>query len=157
LLHAYDQKRTDSIAPRAEAERRLFGKWIEGYSWNMLHPDTIADQVNVHSPEGYARRLIKRNLTNLNVLQFFGPHDSPAGVGLRTHATVLVWSRAQPDVRANLDRALSEKHVLARILRELDNFDKQSFALSHQMRLLRRVMNLLYESAGATAALRATA
>ena len=93
-------------------ERSLFGRWIEGISWNMLSPGTIAGQVALEGPVYFTERLVKRHLPNMNIAFFLGPDEEWNEMGLRSTFVVPIWSRQQRDIRGNLEYALSpERHA----------------------------------------------
>jgi hypothetical protein len=128
-----------------EFERGRFCEWLEGFSWNMLHPQTIVDELKVDAPEEYAKRLIKRRLPNLNIVTFGNATDSPSDEGLSCGFVVSVWSRERRDVAANLAELFSPETLQENTHRELRNFEVQLTVLKSQLKLLRAEIDLLFQ------------
>jgi hypothetical protein len=127
-----------------EFERGKFCEWLDGYSWNMLHPKTISDEVRVDAPEDYARRLIKRRLPNLNVLAFGSADEPVTDEGLCCGFVVSLWSPERRDVAANLQELLRPERLMENTLRELRCFEMQLGLVNAQAELLRAEIDLLF-------------
>ena len=57
------KRRSGKLLPGFEDSDRspaLYGSWLEGYSWSMLFPRTIHAECAITSPDGFARRLLRR-------------------------------------------------------------------------------------------------
>jgi hypothetical protein len=147
LLHVFDQHHAGifpgliDVAP----QRRLFGEWIDGYTWTMLFDNTVYRHVELRSAREIARRLMKRHLPNLNVILWLGPDEPIKQCGLNAGFAELVWSPEKPDVRANVERILADDHRRPAILAELGNFDPQVFRQEALCNLLKRAIELLLQ------------
>ncbi len=75
-----------------EVERGRFCEWLESYSWNMMYPDNMGEQVGIYFPEGYTKRMVKRRLPNINVVQFISADDEEPLAGLRSGFRVSLWT-----------------------------------------------------------------
>lgn len=127
-----------------EIERRRFGEWLEGYSWNMLNPQTIQQELSVESPVDYMKRMVKRRLPKLSIVQFLGPQDTAErGLGIRCGFTVSIWSKERPDMRANLEALLSEQAVTENTLRDLAYFEAQIPMMHAKVALMRAEVDQL--------------
>lgn len=112
VLLAYYDEQAGRCLPGLDGHddtKRRFGEWIDNFSWRMLHPDCYDDQIALSLSEKYATRTLKRRLPNLNVIQLILDQErQPATeIGLRCGFTVSIWSKTQPNIAANLQRALS--------------------------------------------------
>jgi len=144
-------ERTD--APRlpgfndGELEQQRFCGWLDGYSWNMLYPQTINEQAGMNLPDEFAKRLVKRRVPNLNVVSFVN-HDDPAPMSaLRCGFTVPVWSKDRPDVSTNLVELLSPDRLTQNTLQELRYFEVQFPAVKAELKLLEAEIELLFRIA----------
>jgi hypothetical protein len=149
LLDLFDEQREPMLPNCTDLmteERAVFASWCEGISWNMLHPQTIAGQVEVEGPEFYAKRFIRRRLPNVNVVLFLGPAQTFEKTGLRTEVSVSIWSREQRNIHANLEWVLSPTHLQNRTVEELANFDRQVFRLNTLLDMFRLALSLLFET-----------
>ena len=100
--------------------------WIDGYSWNMLNPDTMQKEFAITSPEDYTKRMVKRRLPNLNIIRILNADDTkPQPIGLRCGFTVSLWSEETPEVASNLAELLSEKVLSRNLMLEMAYFDAQ--------------------------------
>jgi hypothetical protein len=129
LLHVFDQHYS-SLLPgviNVTAQRRLFEEWIEGYTWGMLFDTTFHRQLTLRSATEIARRLIKRHLPNLNVPMWLSPDRPIDKCGLNAGFAILVWSREKPDIRANVETALTQDQRQLSVLAELAKFDPVLF------------------------------
>lgn len=126
---ALDRLRSNGDKRCTEAtddEYRKFLNWIEPYSWNMLRPDTIHKECSFEAPEDYAKRMVKRQLPNLNIVMFQNPDDTEIRpVGLRCGFTVLLWSTKFTDTAANLNSLLAEQTVVDNLQQEMAYFNVQ--------------------------------
>ena len=129
LLHVFDQHYSDLLPGVIDvsAQRDLFKEWIEGYSWEMLFDTTIHRHLILRSSREIARRVVKRHLPNLNIPMWLGPSQSIDDSGLNAGFSVLVWSREKPDIRANVETALTQDQRRLSVLAELAGFDPVLF------------------------------
>ena len=127
-----------------DEEHRKFSNWVEAYSWKMLRPDTFHGQCSFEAPEGYAKRMVKRHLPNLNIIHFQNPSDEDVRpLGLRCGFTVSIWKSEATDTAQNLRRLLSEEIVTENLLRELAYFDIQIPEVEALTRLYEAEIELL--------------
>jgi hypothetical protein len=117
-------------------QRRVYESWLEGYSWHMLFPDSIEEQVARDAPNGFLRRLLRRTIPNVNVAFLLGPKGDEVEDAMRTGFLVEIWSPARPDMRANLISALSPDEVHRYLLEDLNSFQVQEFRIHATQRLL---------------------
>ncbi len=118
----------------SEVECARFRDWLHGHTWNMLHAKSIHDESRIKSPEEFTRRVVKRQLPNLNVMQFLNEDDPRHAI--RCGFTVRLWSSDRPDIQSLLTEALSEERVYENTLQELRYFEKQLPVLQAEAELL---------------------
>jgi len=142
-----------SDAPRlpgfndGELEQQRFCEWLDGYSWNMLYPQTIHEQAGMNLPDDFAKRLVRRRVPNLNVVSFVN-HDDPAPMSaLRCGFTVSVWSKDRLEVSTNLAELLSPERLTQNTLQELRYFEVQFPAVQAELKLLEAEIELLFRIA----------
>ena len=111
----------------------------------MLYPDTMQNQYSITSPDDYTKRMVKRRLPNLNIVQILNPNDTkPRPIGLQCGFTVSIWSEAAPDVASNLTELLSEKVLAKNLMLELTYFDAQLPMIRAQDVLRRAEIDFLF-------------
>ena len=116
----------DRCTEASDDDYRKFLNWIEPYSWNMLHPDSMVRKSSFEAPEYYANRMVKRHLPKLNIVAFQNPDDTDVRpADLRCGFTVSIWSTNSTDTIANLHSLLSEKSVVENLHQELAYFNAQ--------------------------------
>lgn len=131
IASEHESRHCDTSADRAPLaeEKALFAKWLEPYSWSMLFPKTFRDTPSWEDPFGFTRRLLRRELPNLNVSHYLYPGTTPAQMGLRAGVTEVIWSRDEPDIRRNVLRSLEPERLTEKARLELENFNRQLFLL----------------------------
>ena len=140
LVRSSDERLPSS----SNRELQRFFNWIESYSWNMLRPQTIQGECSLKAPHDYAKRMIKKRLPNLNVVQFLGASDAVGRpTGLRCGFTVSVWSKQRSDTRSNLLKLLSQDAMLGNAERELAYFEVQQQEIAAQVALRKAEIQLL--------------
>ena len=127
-----------------ELERGRFCDWLDGYSWNMMYPDNLWEQVGIDFPEGYTKRMIKRRLPNLNIVEFVSAGDTEPLVGLRSGFRVSLWTTEKRDTVANLTAALAPERIMENTLRDLRSFEVQLPAIKAEIVLLRAEIDLMF-------------
>jgi len=131
FLDEFDRRHANMIPGLVslDEERSLFSEWLEPYSWSMLFPKSVADPSGWEDPAGFARRLLRRKLPNLNVAYYIFPDVTPEQVGLRAGFIESIWSRERPDIEANVLDTLEPERALSNSRRELHSFHFQLFRL----------------------------
>jgi hypothetical protein len=123
---------------------RKYLNWINPYSWNMLRPNDIQKHFEFASPIDYAKRMINKDLPNLNVVSYLGPDEEKLKRdGLRCGFVVSIWSKNSPDMVSNLKRLLSDECVIQNLARELAYFEMQISEVSAYKELLEAEIELL--------------
>lgn len=146
-VHHLHSARDQRVLGVTDRDVRRFGRWLGGYSWKMLRPQTIMQDLGLAAPEEYAKRMVKRELPNLNVIEFLNPNENqPRMVGLRCGFTVSIWSANAPDTASNLDRLLSDQCVTENVMRELAYFEVQLPLVRAHVALLRAKLDLLLQA-----------
>jgi hypothetical protein len=124
-------------------KRAIFLSWLDGYSWRMLFPATVNEQVEIDFPWRYTRRLLQRSVPSLNVVLALGPEADPLNVGLRTGFAVSIWSPRQRDMEANLREVLVPHNFAMFQRQDYDHFQKQEYVLRGTLLVLSELALLL--------------
>lgn len=140
LLQAFDEHYSDLIPGLIDIreQRALFGWWMEGYTWKMFSTSDMIRRLALRNPMEIAKRLVKRNLPNLNVCWWIGPEEPADRSGLRAGFVVLLWAEEKPDVRANIEAALRDDRRRGSILEDLTRFDGDLFRIETQIDLMKK-------------------
>ncbi len=140
-LRSEDDERLSGVC---DENQQHFLSWIEPYSWNMLRPTTIRDELAFGGPESYARRMVKKRLPNLNVFAFLNPTDTDLRpLGLRCGFTVSIWSQDRQDTTVNLNCLLSHNRVRQNLQHEMAYFSAQLPKVQAEVDLVRAELDLL--------------
>src|SRR5262245_42121339 len=113
FLEVFDQAQAEMLPGLLDPteQRSIFASWLEGWSWQMLYPDTMSEQIATGFPEAYLRRLLRRLIPNISVAFLLGPKGDEGVDALRTGFLVEIWTPQRPDMRANLMAALAHAEV----------------------------------------------
>ena len=93
-------------------ELQSFLAWIEGYSWSMLCPQTLAVQLAIEGSLHYSYRMLKRLLPNLNIAVWVDPNETGRKPGgLRCGFSESIWTPERVDVTSTVMQILSDECV----------------------------------------------
>lgn len=121
----------------------ILDNWIEGITWNMIYKETVP--IAAYTRDVLTRRVIQRDLPGIRV--------SPGGfveVGERPpiwpDKLHLIWSKENPDVRKNLEKAFEQPNLHDTLLQDLQNISMQLEPLKVQLQKDEHVFRLLSAS-----------
>lgn len=150
LLHVCATEASAIKWPARQRERftTTYSQWLEGYTWNMLHPKTDADYYALMSPDHFARRLITRRFPKVNVVEIL---DEGAAPHVPLHIfhgfEVSIWTKDSPDTGAALDMLVTDDAVRQNVIKEIVHFGLQRQCLLDQIDLCREEVAVLRDEA----------
>jgi hypothetical protein len=150
LLHVCATETSAITWPATQRERftMVYSQWLEGYTWNMLHPKTDANYYALMSPDHFARRLITRRFPKVNVVEIL---DEGADPHVPLHIfhgfEVSIWTKDSPDTATALDMLLTDDAVRRNVIKEIVHFGLQRQCLLDQIDLCREEVAVLRDEA----------
>lgn len=145
FIAAYRSKRQNMFPGFVDDDEQVnvYASWLDGYSWSMLFPRTVASQSTCDLPQSYMYRFMRRNFPNLNIALAVGPNGDAYLPALRTGFLVSIWLPERTDIRANIEHSLQPEQVARAIADDAKSLNRQIFLLQASLEILTAIAKQL--------------
>lgn len=121
----------------------IFSNWIEGITWNMIYKEPV--HVVAYNWDVLTRRVIQRGLPGINISPF-GLVEIGEKPPIRADKLHLIWSKENPDVTKNMEKAFEQPNLHDTLLKDLQNISMQLEPLKVQVKQEEHIFRTLSES-----------